>query len=456
MTILLLALSVYFGYYLILKSSTVINSTYNKRSSLLEKRIIRGTIYSADKKALAETAVDDYGNNERQYPFGSMFVHIVGQYSHGKTGLELSENFNMLRSNINPIVKIANELKGEQNPGDNIITTLDTRLQEAAYKALGNYRGAVVAIEPGTGKILAVVSKPDYDPENLNKDTWTDLAENKDGQSRLLNRATQGLYPPGSTFKILTALEYIRENKKSKQYQYDCNGNGIFDKVKIKCYGGSVHGTLDLKDSFALSCNTSFANIGIMIDQEDFRSLCDSFLFNTELPVPFACKQSSFVIDGDSKSKDMPQTAIGQGKTMITPIHNAMIAAVIANNGILMKPYVIDRRENAYGEIVSKTVPSEYGTLMSQKEASQLTEYMKAVVEQGTGSGLKGMNYQAAGKTGSAEYDSTGNTHAWFVGFAPVDHPSIAISVLVEEAGSGGTYALPVAKAVFNEFFKES
>lgn len=453
---LLLALAIYFGYYLILKSSTVINSTYNKRSNLLEKRITRGTIYSADKKALAETVSDDYGNTERQYPFGAMFVHTVGQYHHGKTGLELSENFNMLRSNINPIVKIANELKGERNPGDNIITTLNTALQKAAYDALGNYRGAVVVIEPDTGKLLAVVSKPDYDLENLDKDAWTALAENKDGESRLLNRATQGLYPPGSTFKILTVLEYMRENKKSNNYQYDCSGKGIFDKVNIKCYGNSVHGLLDLKSSFAMSCNTSFANIGITVDKERFRKLCDSFLFNTELPVSIACKQSSFVIDDTSKDKDMPQTAIGQGKTMITPIHNAMITAAIANGGILMKPYLIDRRENAYSEVLSKTVPSEYGTLMSQKEAAQLTEYMRAVVEEGTGSGLKGANYQAAGKTGSAEYDSTGRTHAWFVGFAPVSHPKIAVSVLVEEAGSGGTYALPVAKAVFDEFFKDN
>lgn len=452
---LLLALSVYFGYYLVLKSGTVINSTYNKRSSLLEKRIIRGTIYSADEKVLAETVCDDYGNTERQYPFGSMFVHMIGRYDRGKTGLELSENFHMLRSNINPIVKIANELKGERNPGDNIITTLNTKLQKVAYNALGTYRGAVVAIEPDTGKLLAVVSKPDYDPENLDKDTWEALADNKDGSSRLLNRATQGLYPPGSTFKILTTLEYMRENKKSKNYHYDCGGKGVFDKVKIKCYGNSVHGLLDLKSSFALSCNTSFANIGIIINKKSFRKLCDSFLFNTELPVSIPCKQSSFVIDENSEDKDMPQTAIGQGKTMITPIHNAMIIASIANTGILMKPYVVDRRENAYHEVISKTVPSEYGRLMSQKEAAKLTEYMEAVIEEGTGSGLKGANYQAAGKTGSAEYDSTGNTHAWFVGFAPMDHPKIAISVLVEEAGSGGTYALPVAKAVFDEFFKE-
>jgi peptidoglycan glycosyltransferase len=452
MTMLLLALAVYFGWYLIVKSDTVINSTYNKRSDLMEQKVTRGTIYSSDGEVLAETVEDDFGNTTREYPFGSLFVHVVGRYTHGKTGLELSENFNMLRSNINPLVKIANELQGEKNPGDNIITTLDTKLQKAASDALGNYRGAVVVLEPDTGKILAMVSKPDYSPD-LDQEEWNQLSDDTAGESRLLNRATQGLYAPGSTFKILTALEYMRENKDYAEYQYDCRGNDVFGEVKIKCYGGSVHGLINLKTSFLKSCNTSFANIGMTLDKGKFRSLCDSFLFNTDLSVPFSCKQSSFVIDQNSADEEMPQTAIGQGKTVITPLHNAMIAAAVANGGILMKPYLVDRRENAYGESVSKTVPSEYGTLMTQEEAQQLTEYMKAVVEEGTGSVLKGASYQAAGKTGSAEYDSSGNSHAWFVGFAPADNPKIAISVIVEEAGSGGSYAAPVAKAVFDAYF---
>ncbi len=456
MTILLLSLAVYFGYYLTVRSSLVINSTYNKRSELLENKILRGSIYSSDGEVLARTVSDEMGTSKREYPFGSLFVHVLGRYTHGKTGLELSENFNMLRSNINPVVKIANELQGKKNPGDNIFTTLDTRLQKAAAEALGSYRGAVVAMEPDTGKILAMVSKPDYDPDGLDAETWDLLTADEQGEARLLNRATQGVYPPGSTFKILTALEYMREHKNYKKYQYDCTGNDVFGEVKIKCYGDSSHGLVDLKTSFLKSCNTSFANIGMTLDKGKFRELCDSFLFNTELLLPFSCSQSSFVLDKASKEEELPQTAIGQGKTGITPMHNAMITAAIANGGILMKPYFVDRRENAYGETISKTVPSEYATLMTKKEALQLTDYMKAVVESGTASSLKGTDYQAAGKTGSAEFDSSGKTHAWFVGFAPADNPEIAVSVILEEAGSGGTYAVPAAKKVLDEYFKNN
>jgi len=450
---ILLAMAGYFSWFLIVRSSTVINSTYNKRSELMEERITRGMIYSADGEVLAKTKEDDLRNRERVYPFGSLFVHVIGRYEHGKTGLELSENFNMLRSNINPVVKIVNEIQGKKNPGDHIITTFDTRLQKAASEALGDRRGAVVAMEPDTGKILAMVSKPDYEPSGLSKEEWDSLVENQNGESCLLNRATQGLYAPGSTFKILTTLEYMRENKNVKKYQYDCTGNDVFGEVKIRCYGGRQHGLLDLRGSFLNSCNTSFANIGMTIDKRKFRELCDSLLFNTELPVPFACKRSSFVLNQTSPDTEIPQTAIGQGKTQITPMHSVLITSAIANGGILMNPYIIDRRENAYGERVSKTVPSEYGTLLDADEAKLLTHYMKAVVEEGTGSGLSGQSYHAAGKTGSAEYDSYGNSHAWFTGFAPAENPKIAVSVIVEGAGSGGSYAVPVAKAVLDVYF---
>jgi len=453
MAIVLLAMAAYFGWFLIAQSSTAINSTYNKRSDLMEKRITRGSIYSADGEVLAKTEEDEFGGRERVYPFGSLFVHVIGRYEHGKTGLELSENFNMLRSNINPVVKIVNEIQGKKNPGDNIITTLNAKIQKAASDALGNYRGAVVVMEPDTGKILAMVSKPDYEPSGLDQKAWKALVEDSEEKSQLLNRATQGLYPPGSTFKILTTLAYLKENGNVKDYQYDCKGKDVFDEIKIRCYQGTHHHAVNLSESFAKSCNTSFANIGCSLDKGKFRSLCDAFLFNTKLPVPFACKQSSFEIDKDSPDEEIPQTAIGQGKTQITPMHNALIISAVANGGILMQPYLIDRRENAYGERVSKNVPSEYGTLMSTEEAATLTDYMQAVVKEGTGSGLSGRDYQAAGKTGSAEYDSSGKSHAWFVGFAPAKNPEIAVSVVVEEAGSGGTYAVPVAKAIFDAYF---
>ena len=429
----------------------MINNSYNQRQDLLAERIVRGKILGNGGEVLARTEVDSDGNEKRVYPYDNLFVHVVGRFSKGKTGIEQSENFNLLTSSSNIFMNFITEMSGDKNTGDNIVTTLDVKLQKTAYDALGNRKGAVVVIDPGTGKILAMVSKPDYNPNTVAKD-WDKLVENSDNNSALLNRAAQGLYAPGSTFKILTALEYIREHNGDEDYNFTCNGKDSFSGVSISCYGKKKHGKEDLKASFANSCNTSFAHIGTLLDQGRFRSLCDSFLFNGPLPVNFPYKESHFVIDSESDPSELPQTAIGQGKIQMSPLHNAMIVSSVANNGVLMKPYVVDRIEDKDGGVVKKYMPSVYGELMTSKEANILADYMKAVITEGTGRKLKTDRYTAAGKTGSAEYNSAKDSHSWFVGFAPADKPQIAVSVIVEEGGTGSEYAVPIAKKIFDAY----
>lgn len=442
-----------FAIFILKDSKTAINSSYNKRQNLLAQRVVRGSIMGNNNEILAETKTDKSGNEVRVYPYGNVFAHIVGRVDQGKTGIEEMENFTMLASNDNPFVKIGNELSGDKNIGDNVITTLDVKLQKTAYDALGNKKGAVVALDPGTGKILAMVSKPDYDPNYVSKN-WETLNKDEENGSPLLNRVTQGLYPPGSTFKILTALEYIRENKQYNKYIYDCIGKNTFNQVEINCYKNKHHGEEDLKESFAKSCNTSFANIGTSLNMDSFRKLCESFLFNKELPTNIPYKYSSFVLNSKSAKEEIPQTAIGQGKTLISPFHNALIVSAIANGGVLMNPYVVDHVENCKGDVVSKKLPSIYGTLLSAKEAEILGEMMESVVNNGTASSLKGLSYSAAGKTGSAEFDSSKDSHSWFVGYAPVDNPKIVVSIIVEGAGTGSEYAVPIAKKIFDQYLK--
>ena len=237
-----LAMVGYVAYYLFVESSDAINNSYNKRQDLLAERVVRGKILSKDKEVLAETVTGKDGKETRYYPYSNMFAHIVGHFSQGRTGVELLENYKMLQSNDNPISNISKELAGQKTEGDNVVTTLSVKLQKVAYEALGNHKGAVVAIEPSTGKILAMVSKPDYDPnpEQLNSN-WNYLLQDANQQSALLNRATQGLYPPGSIFKILTATEYMRENDKDT-YSYQCTGKLHYQGVDINCYGNKVHG----------------------------------------------------------------------------------------------------------------------------------------------------------------------------------------------------------------------
>lgn len=442
-----------FAYFIFIQSRSVINNPYNGRQDLLAERVVRGKILGNNGEVLAETVTDANGNETRNYPYGAEFSHIVGRFSKGKTGIELSENFNLLTANVNVFEKVSNEMAGNKNDGDNVVTTLDVALQKVAYDALGNKKGAIVVLEPSTGKVLAMVSKPDYNPNTVSKE-WDNLVDDEEKESALINRATQGLYPPGSTFKILTTLEYLRENGENHNYKYNCKGKETIGDVVINCYGNKAHGKEDLKQSFAKSCNAAFANIGVSLKKDKFRELCDNFLFNTDLPTELASKQSSFVLEQSSKQEELLQTVIGQGKTQMTPLHNALIVSTIANGGTLMKPYVVDHIENVDGRIIEKNMPSTYKNLLSNQEVKILTEYMEAVVEEGTASKLKGLSYRVAGKTGSAEFDSTKASHSWFVGFAPVDNPQIAVSIIVEGAGTGSEYAVPIAKKIFDAALK--
>ncbi len=443
----------YFAYFLIFKSQNVINSTYNQRHDVLAKRVKRGKIISADEVVLAETVTDDDGNELRKYPFDDMYAHVVGRVLRGRTGIEAAENITLLTSYSNSAGALYNDLIGVKNPGNNVITTLNHKLTKAAYDALGNKTGAVVAIEPLTGKVLAMVSKPAYNPNEIDEN-WDRLSEDQDNESPLLNRATQGLYPPGSTFKVLTTLAYMRENPDYLDFTYNCKGKIEYDGMVIHCSNNKSHGKVDLKKAFAKSCNTSFSSIGKELSMDGFRELCESFYFNKVLPARISNNPSKFELKtGSSGIKEAMQTSIGQGKTLITPLHNAMIAAAVANGGIMMKPYVVDRIESAGGRVLKGYIPEEAAVVMSSEEADYLKSLMRAVVTDGTANRLNKLNVKVAGKTGTAQQDGK-DSHAWFIGFAPVNDPKIAICVLVENIGSGSDYAVPIAEKVFEAYFK--
>ena len=443
----------YMGYFLIVQKDSVINHSANQRIDKQAERIVRGKIFSNQGDVLAVTNVEADGTESRYYPYGATFAHVVGYFSNGKAGLERQANYYLLSSHVNVLERVYKELSLEKNQGDNVYTTLDLELQQIAYEALGNRRGAVVVLEPSTGRILAMVSKPDFDPNTLSQQ-WDSLVSNENTDANLLNRATSGLYPPGSTFKMVTALEYIRQNPSSYQeFAFDCTGSITVEAHELHCYHGKAHGHVNFREAFLKSCNSSFATLGLSLDLNAFSQTADQLLFNQKLPVDFDYKQSQFTLNASSSPWEVMQTAFGQGNTLITPLHNAMLGAAIANGGILMKPYLIERVERAEGTTVKTFSPEAYGELMSASEAAAMTELMTAVVNEGTATKLKSSKYQAAGKTGTADFDSAKAAHAWFVGFAPNENPQIAISVIVEESGAGSTYAVPIAKKIFDAWF---
>lgn len=447
---LFIALCVYFCYFLIFKSDDFINSPYNARLDKLAENIIRGDIVDKNGVVLATSSSD----NERSYPYSNMYAHAIGYDSNGMSGVELDGNFYMLRSHAFFLERIKNDLMNVKNKGDTVVTTLDHKLQEVAYDNM-DYDGAVVAIEPKTGKILVMTSKPNFNPNTIS-DNYKKLSQGE--TSVLLNRATQGLYAPGSTFKIVTALEYLQENANAAQSTFDCKGKLTVDNYTIRCYHGEVHGHQTFMEAFGNSCNIAFSEIGLGLNKNGFTQMCNQLLFNTKLPTRLSnTSTSQFKINDATKDTLMMQTAIGQGETLVTPMHMCMIASAICNDGKLMEPYILDSVTNYKGINVktfrSKTVDS----ILTQAQADQIEEYMRYVVTDGTATGLNSSNYMAYGKTGTAEFnDNKDEAHAWFVGYAKKDDKELAIAVLQEKGGSGSKTAVPIARAVFDTYFSEA
>ena len=451
---LFLAMMGYFAYYVQFSSPDDINNSYNPRQEKLAAKVIRGAILSSDRKPLACTELTPDGREIRRYPYGGIFAHVVGYSTKGRYGIESIANISLLTSNADISERISNEMADQKSIGDNIISTLDIELQKCAYETMGIYKGSIMVAEPKTGRILAMVSSPGFDPGTIDQQ-WDEL--NEMTTSPLMNRTTQGLYPPGSTFKMITLLEYFRENKNPEEYSFNCNGRFTAEDVTINCFHGSVHGKLDLKKSFAKSCNSSFANIGYGLKSNAFRSTAKDLLFNEELPIKLSHKMSSFTLEKSSNTEEKLHTAIGQGKTLVTPLHMNLITQAIANKGMLEKPCLIDRIENYKGVVIKQYHTEDEKRLMTSEEADFLTEYMEAVITEGTGSKLMSEDYYVAGKTGSAEYGQVkGDSHSWFTGFARDESGDkcIAVTVLVEGAGTGSDYAVPMAKRIFDCYYR--
>jgi cell division protein FtsI/penicillin-binding protein 2 len=268
---LFIGMSVYLGYFIQVQSEDVINNPYNSaRLNNFEERVVRGKILSDDGSILAETIISEKGTEMRNYPQGDLFSHVVGYSSMGKTGIESLANYYLLSSHINPFTKAMDQLADKKSDGDTVVTTLDKTMQSIAHDALGDRKGAVIAMEPGTGKVLAMVSKPTFDPNQIEAQ-WENLVNGDQTEARLLNRATQGLYPPGSTFKILTALTMYREMPDYEEYSYDCWGALSIGNELLHCAGEYAHGYMGLQDGFAYSCNGYFAGAGVEMGGDALR-----------------------------------------------------------------------------------------------------------------------------------------------------------------------------------------
>ena len=472
----------------------IINNPYNPRVSNSSQTIKRGSILDSKERAVAETVrVDDPDDPlgrgyhyERAYRYARAFAHITGYTGNGKTGVESEYNY-ILETVSNELYQnLAFVLSDKDICGNDAVLTIDADLQVYAAQQLGSAKGAVVALEPDTGKILTMVSYPNFDPNTISAD-WSALNSDTEN-SPLMSRAAQGLYPPGSTFKIITATSALENDSSLLNYQYTCYGEDDFDGKTLHCFNSISHGSEDMNNAFAVSCNTYFAEIGMKLGAAKLRKTAEDFF--TDINFPLEYSKPLFSLTEESPVHELVDTSIGQGKTLVSPLFMAMTAGAVANNGTMMQPYILDHSINNFGFAENKTIPQKLTQAMPPEQARQVTELMKQVTEYGTATDadfyVRGRNendtavsdsalsssaieneytgddtfasanpvtgyVKVAGKTGTAE-NSGGADHAWFVAFAPADNPRIAIAVLLENAGKGSK-AIPIARNVMQYYF---
>lgn len=450
--ILFLGLMSYIVYFQIVRSKEWVQNPYNARQDNRGKKVVRGKILDREGQILAQTLVNSEGKEYREYPYGNLYAHVVGYSQQGKYGLEAAENNTLFSANEFFLKKIKDDFEGKKYQGDTLVTTLDTSLQQAAYQAMGNYKGAVVILRSSTGEIMAMVSKPDFNPNEI-KERWDAL--NQDSNSALLNRSTQGKYSPGSTFKVVSQLAYMRENPDFLNYGYQCPGYIDYNGTVIYCYNHQAHGYVNLQQSLAYSCNASFSNIGISLDVSGFQDTSKQLLFGKKISCPLPTTKSSFDLKESSNVAEKMMTAMGQGKTQVSPYHMALITCGIANQGVIMKPTLVYQKQNASGTVLEKFKPKEYKRIMTPEEAEVLKKDMEAVTTYGTASLFWGSGYSVAGKTGTAEYgEGNQKTHSWFIGMTNVESPDFVIGIVIEDS-DGNASAAMMAKRIFDVYYNQ-
>ena len=339
--------------------------------------------------------------------------------------------------------------------GNDVYTTLDTTLQKVADEALGSRKGAVIAVDPTTGKVLACVSKPNYDPNEAGE-MYNEWASYSDDDSVLINRATQGLYSPGSTFKILTFLEYVKENPDSySDFTFECEGTTKESGgTTVNCYNKKAHGTEDLTKALVNSCNCAFSHIGTLLNMDYFKGTAESIGMNSALPLETETSVSKFTLDESSDVAAKQQTAFGQGELVMSPLQICMMTSVIANGGNMMKPYIIDRIVASNGNVVKQNAPSVYKNgIATEEETAVVGSAMREMVKQSASKVFSGCEYEVAGKTGTAEYgDEDGYAHSWFTCYAPYDDPQIVVTCLVEKTDGPSSVPEKICREVVEAY----
>ena len=440
----------------------------------------RGAILTSDGTVMAQSVgTSDSFKYQRQYSNGPLYAPITGYFSitHGtgptSNGIESSRN-DLLSGQADALLweRFKAVLSGEQNTGASIETSIDSKLQALAYQLLGNRDGAVVVTEPKTGRILAMASTPSYDPNTLATHATADA--NKafeqlvgDEANPMLNRATRQLYPPGSTFKTIVALaaletgDYQLDTQIAAGATYTLPGTAT-DLINSSAAGGGSNGKISFQDAITYSSNTAFAQLGVALGADKVRAMAEKLGYDEPITVDGTTSTGSPMVSVASKFPDNPTddrlalASIGQGDNQITPLQSAMIASAIANDGVLMKPTIVDRVRSSDLSVISETKAQVLTKAFSADTANTLTTAMESVITKEYPS-LQIDGVKVAAKTGTAQIGTANQSiDGWIMGFAPADNPQIAISVVVHNTDLYGSLAAgPIMKSLMEEALKK-
>lgn len=452
----------YTSWWTVFNDEPLRTSAQNNRDLIRAERVPRGKILAADGTVLARSVGKKSRSTntrvyERRYPKGADYVAPVGlsDVNLGQTGLERSQNEWLSGKAVKLATAVDRLIQGDQR-GDDVYLTLEPSVQQAALDGLAGRPGAVVAMEPSTGRILAMASVPGYDPNKAIEDpgyrgTLKDAAET--------NRTTQGAYPPGSTFKVVTTAAALDSGKYTPDTTVDGTNGQSFSGTPLNNFGGESPGEVSLRYALTHSINTAFGNVAEDLGSKTMQRYMSRFGFGKQPALDYPDSQlrpsGSYVngkfVPATNGQVDIARLGIGQDKLQVTPLQMAMVAATIANDGVLMKPELVDKIVDADGRVQKEVEPKEQRRVMKAGTAEQLQSMMGDVVNEGTGTASALEGIATGGKTGTAELGNPadGINDLWFIGFAPLENPKVAVAVVVERTpGQGGVVAAPIAKQV--------
>lgn len=448
--ILFLLLILYMTYFQQVKAKELASSEYNQRNWIDENAVARGTIYDRDRKEVVVTKKDGEGNNYRYFNYGIAYGNLTGYSSraYGTAGLEKSYGKTLLNINEKTPLSDLRDLVVSTDEGNDLILTTNSRLQEKAYTLLEGHKGSIVVMNPRTGEIYAMSSRPSFDP-NYITENWDALVN--DDNSPLINRGSQGQYVPGSVFKVVTSAAILNNKESLDSLEY----NDETGKINIGGYTssnvqGEILGQTDLTKALVRSSNVYFAYFSDLLGKDKLLETSQKFYigksFDFDLPLTAG-------IDGFNVAKDkaaLGTASFGQGDTLVTPLHMAMSLAAIANDGVMVKPYLVASVLNPEGEEIRTTETEELSRVTNEENASEILSDLRETANNYKRMGLGGVSLFA--KSGTAEIRNKESTHSWMVAGAPYENPKFVVSVILEDDNtSGQVTAGPIANEILRE-----